>query len=164
MIVSSCIYIMWMKHLYEAVLHQYEIFELYACLCNRKPMSATALSANVGLMCRTVAPGVFLGSHVSQKDSICLLCIFCMVSAWIQQINTENSNHEKLLECLWKVRCAKPCSLFNGTYTACLGLAQFIDCCKKSTVASSLAALSPHNRLHSHRPFILRAAPGDKWT
>lgn len=93
-----------------------------------------------------------------QKGSICLLCIFCMVSTWIQRINTENGNQEKPLERWRRVQRAARRSLVNGTRTARLGLAQFIDRCKKSAAASG--SLSSDNRLHSHGPFIVR---GSRW-
>lgn len=149
------------------ILCQYQTFRarctsVNVCV-NRNSMSAAALRANVGLMCGIVSPEAFLGQLCLPKKTASVSNAF---SAWraheysksIQRIAIMR-NCSSVGE---KVRHAKRHSLCNGTCRACLGLAQFIDCCKKSTVASSLAALSSHNRPHSYGPFYL--ARGDKWT
>lgn len=66
-------------------------------------------------------------------------------------------------------KCDTPTNvgLFNRTYSTgapASAPAQFIDCRKKSTVASGLPTLSLGNGLHSYRPFILGTVQGDKWT
>lgn len=146
-------------------------------------VAPTSFGANVALTCQTVAAEVLLGPLCPPpfqrkkikkvKGNNCLPGIFSTTSAWIQQINTENSNHEKALKhqatsAVVVVRGrrggggsrhAMHHSLVNGTYAACLGLAHFIDRCGE--INSGKLLVSMIDSIHTG-PFIPHAVQGGK--
>lgn len=103
----------------------------------------------LGLIEHGVKREVLLAPLQHNQRAFFFWCIFCMASAWIRPVDTATQSAKAP-----RGKCSVPSATYCLTQCiACLGLAQFIDFCKKSTVARGLAALSFHNRLHSYGAF-----------